>query len=740
MDARTPPIGRIISHYVILDLIGRGGMGEVYRAQDIKLPREVAIKLLPQDVGDGRVAPGRFEREAAAVAMLNHPNIVTIHEFGTDGETQFMVMEYIRGKTLAELLQGRRLSVEEVLQWAIPVADALQQAHKRGVIHRDLKPGNVMVTPEGVVKVLDFGLAKQTDVATVSSSDPFGQTEPMITRPGVALGTLAYMSPEQSQGRNADARSDVFSFGVMLFEMLSGQRPFVGGDVASFVNHLNFSAPRNVAEFYADTPLWLVDLVEHMIAKLPEDRMQSMAAVAERLRLGPQGTTAGVPVRARIAGLTVRRMLGRHQQTSLIVGAVLLLVIAGLSWAGLRAGWPHRLPPAGDPFALLQAAREDLRHYDKEGRAEHAVGLLKQAIAVRPDYAAAYAGLTEAYYRRFRETLDHRWLDQAQESSDTALRENSELAASHAAKGLVEFAHQRMGSAEKEFMTAENMDLNNGEWHFWQAVVYDATNQQDRASAELAQAQRLQPDDWKIWLEQGQNQLQSGQFDAAAKSWERALQLEPDNVLALRNLGGAYIRLERYSDAASILQQALAIRDHPDTWINLGAVRFLQRRYEEAARAFQKGIDLESDRFEDWGALGDAYRWQPGRSADSIQAFQHAIRLLRPGLEREPARSDLRALAANYLAKSGDKSGALAELARVESIPQKNPDVLLTEAVAYEVCGQRSVALDRLKLAMAQGLSLTDMRNDPDLDRLRQDEGYIQAVASRQDSLPPSNR
>ncbi len=218
-----------LGQYEILSILGAGGMGEVYLAHDARLNRRVALKVLPADLINNREGLHRFEQEAQAASALNHPNIITIHEIGSCGETHFIAMEFINGETLRRKLQTARLEIAETLNIAAQIAAALDAAHRSGIVHRDLKPENVMLRADGFVKVLDFGLAKLTDTKGDMPVDTEIPTRPLMrTTPGAVMGTVAYMSPEQARGQEVDARTDIFSFGVVLYEMLTGRLPFAG--------------------------------------------------------------------------------------------------------------------------------------------------------------------------------------------------------------------------------------------------------------------------------------------------------------------------------------------------------------------------------------------------------------------------------------------------------------------------------------------------------------------------------
>src|SRR3984957_10049939 len=275
-------IGRALSHYRVTAAIGAGGMGEVYRATDTKLGREVALKVLPAGMGRDSARLGSFEREWRPIAALNHPHIVTIFSVEEAEGVHFLTMELVEGQSLGRLIPSGGMPVARLGEIGAELADALSAAHAKGIVHRDLKPANVMLTGDGRVKVLDFGLAKE--LRAENSDDPTLTSAADRTKAGVVMGTPAYMSPEQIEGRTIDHRTDIFSLGVMLYEMAGGTRPFQGRSWAELAAAILRDTPRPLGEIRAELPGALGRVVQRCIEKRAEDRFASASEVGEALR------------------------------------------------------------------------------------------------------------------------------------------------------------------------------------------------------------------------------------------------------------------------------------------------------------------------------------------------------------------------------------------------------------------------------------------------------------------------
>jgi Tol biopolymer transport system component len=339
--------------YEIVAPLGAGGMGEVYRARDTRLERTVAVKVLPPHFIGNADLRQRFEREAKAVSALNHPHICTLHDVGQEGDVEYIVMEYLEGETLLDRLQRGPLPLGQALRHAVEIADALDKAHRSGVIHRDLKPGNVMLTRTGA-KLLDFGLAKVTAPDGAGGLSVLATVEKPLTEAGVLLGTFQYMAPEQLEGREADARTDIFAFGAVLYEMVTGRKAFEGTSQASLVSAIMSSEPAPIGALQPMVSPALERIVRKCLAKDPDDRWQSAHDVASELRwISEAGSQAGVP-----APIVARRKSRERWAWVLVAALAVLVAAAGGAFLYARRGG------AAEPSRFAIAMAPELRGMD----------------------------------------------------------------------------------------------------------------------------------------------------------------------------------------------------------------------------------------------------------------------------------------------------------------------------------------------------------------------------------------
>jgi eukaryotic-like serine/threonine-protein kinase len=711
-------LGRTLEHYTITGQIGAGGMGVVWKAYDTKLQREVAIKTLPLQTD--RELRGRFMREAQMASALNHPNIVTVYEINSDGDVDFIVMEYVHGRTLHSIITTARPPLHESLRCAIQIVEGVARAHAAGIVHRDLKPGNIMVTAEGLVKVLDFGLAKPTPESAASSN---AATQIALTAEGASMGTPAYMSPEQLVADTVDLRSDVFALGIVLYELFTGSNPFGAATRVETVNRLLTTNPAPPRRAVPQMPETLNRIILRCLERRREDRYEHAGALLADLRTVSLQTPG-------------RGSLGRTFAAAALA-ALTIAAVAGVLW-----GRSPQVPAAGSaasvpltPQQLVRSANEQLRHYYRPKAVDEAIAKLEDAIARAPESAIAYAALSEAYLLKNLSTRDQQWLRFAEQHARKAIDLAPALAAAHLSLGRTQFESGKRDEATRTLATAADLDPRNPIVETATAKVLAAEGRTAEAEASFRQAVSLDPTDWRPPTEFALFLYRGTRFAEAATLLEQARALAPENQIILRNLSGALIQLDRFDEAASTIQRALEISPTAALYANLGYIRFYQARYEEAIAPFEHALKLTPTNYRNWGNLGDAYRWTPGRKADAMDAYNRGIALARETITTSPDDLDVRTSLAVYLAKSARREEALEELRQITAAARpRTAAVHFKTALAYEIAGDRNNALGHMQQALDAGYPVRELRFEPDLADLRLDVRYhrlLNAVTTR---------
>jgi serine/threonine-protein kinase len=717
--------GSSIAQYQVLELLGKGGMGEVWRARDTRLNRDVALKVLPEAFANSADRLARFQREAQVLASLNHPNIAVIYDLVESEGEQVLVMEMVEGETLADKLKTGALPLPESLSIALQIAEALRAAHKKGIIHRDLKPANIKIKPEGQVKVLDFGLAKQFHGAGSDTDSQAATLKESMTVAGAIIGTPAYMSPEQAVGEAADPRSDIFSFGAVLYEMLTGRRAFSGKTVTALFHAILTSTPASPKRLRPEVPVELDALVNRALNKERHERQQNCEQLCLELSLIN-------------TNISEKPSLLKNRRAALVASALLLLLILGaIGWQVLRwrdasnTGTPAgaiRVNPAASSYELFQQGVAYLERWDIEKNIDAALQAFNIALSKDQNYAPAYAGLGMAYLAKFQNNRDRSLLDLAVQNAQQAVKLDSHMAISRVSLGRAYAERGDSSLARSELDEALILDPLNAGAYRGLADIEQAGSNWAEAERLYKKALDLSPDNWDLHFILGNFYYRLARYSEAEQAYNRVINLAPDSHLGYRNLGGVYHMQGRFADASAQYQNALQIRASASTYSNLGTSLFFQGLYQQSVAAFEKAIELGASNYQIWANLGDAYRQTPGNEEKAREAFQTAIRLVRDELSGKPDDGDLRSQLALYLAKSGEKQEALDHAARARKLDQSAP-VVATLVLIYEICGLREQALEAMGAALKSGYSLEEFSRDPELFELRKDPRYHKLVA-----------
>ena len=713
-----------LSHYRILEQIGAGGMGVVYRAHDERLDRDIAVKVLPPGTLADASARKRFRKEALLLSRLNHPNIATIHEFDTDNGTDFLVEEFISGLSLDAMLAAGVLSEKEIVNLGSQLAEGLAVAHEHGIIHRDLKPANVRVTPDARLKILDFGLAEilRGEATPTAVTQTLGETESFA-------GTLPYMAPEQLLGERLDARTDIWAAGCVLYEMATGRRPFLGSGPA-LTDAILHQPPPALAKLNPSLSAELGAVILNCLEKDPQKRYSSAREIALALRGGCAQPTipkrrdrfrivafpGAVLVVVLAAGVLVRPMLHRlFQDRSVSESSVQRLTV------------PHESYLTGLKY---------LDRWDKPGNLDSAAALFQQAVSLDPGFALGFAGLAEVDWAKFRLDHDSRWIDEAERNCRRAAGLNLQLPAVYVTLARVHNGRGQYNLALQEIQQALRLEPFDTDALLTQADVHAAMGQQAEAEEVYKKAVALGPQRWGSYYELGAFYYRQRRYADAATQFDRVLAITPDNAMVHATLGGVLQVLEKDADAEHHLKRSIELQPSYAAYTNLGALCLRQKRWSEAAAATRSALEISATDWNAWGNLGLAYEWL-GRKAEAEEAYRQELAQLENLSKISGDRVEVQAELGILYSKWGSREKSVPLLNASLARAPDDPSVLAAAAEAYENLGDRGLALDYTRKALSRGWTLNQLEINPGFQKLIQDSRFREiARQSKQNSNP----
>jgi len=736
--------GMLLGPYEVVAKVGSGGMGEVYRARDRRLERDVAIKVLPESMARDATALGRFQREVRVVAALSHPNILTIFDIGTHEDTTYAVMELLEGQTLRQRIKQAALDLTEVLSIASAIAEGLGAAHAKGIVHRDLKPDNIFLTTGGTVKILDFGLARldqPRDVLTTVTGPPTVETQP-----GVLMGTITYMAPEQVRGQQADLRSDVFAFGCVLFEMLTGRRPFERPTSADTMAAILNDPPPTLSASGKNRPLDLDRLVLRCLEKDPDNRFPSARDLTGTLKQMSLQAATGVVTQsefettayasgtrpARGTGPSVAVLpfvnMSSDPENEFFSDGLAEELISSLSKVeGLHVA------SRTSSFAF-KGKNENIRKIGEELKVKTVLEGSVRKSGNRLRIAAQLINVSDGY-QLWSETFNKQMEDVF------AIQDEIAQSIAKALKGiLTEKDRQALGKATTDDVRAYEYYLRGRQFfHQFRRKGFEFARQMfakaieidpnyPRAHAGLADCYSFLYLNWEPKPEH------LAQAEAAS---QKALELDPNSAEAHVSRGFALSLQKKYADA--IIDFEAAIRLDPslyEAYFFFARACMAEGRREEAASLYEKALKVRPDAYQPACLRASVY-FGLGRKDEALAACRQGLQLVQKHLDLHPDDARALYLGAILLSRMDDSRRALEWADRAVAIDPEETLTLYNVACLYSVLGQADQALDCLNNAVKLGYSNWRwMDNDSDFDPIRTDPRYQKLVQHLKDTYP----